>query len=734
MKRGARCVLVLLMTAVGAAWSSAQDAVPRPRPRVGLALSGGSAKGIAPVGGLQWLEEHQVPVDAIAGTSSGAFIGGAYATGMSSAEIKEMLRTADWDLILRPDIPYALKSHRRKEDDRGYPVKLDAGLRHGFRLQSGLNPGHRIGLLLSRIAFPYSAVERFDDLPIPFRCVATDLEKGVGLIFDHGPLGPAIRASMALPGTFDPVRLGEQLLSDGGILNNTPVDVALTMGVDVVIAVSVAPVEDGPPAESINGVANRAISIMMRDNEKYRLQMANVVVVPDLEGLSTSDFRKSAELAQRGYAAAEAQKAVLLRYALDDAAWAASREALRKRRQPRTGPVSFVEVKGVSDAAAAQIVRRIEADLGHADDPTTIEAHLDWLIGLGRYASAMYGRTDRVGVSGLRIEVRDKSYAPPLVRFSLDVDNESKDVNVSIGARITFMDLTGPGSELRVDTSLGTKLRFKAELLQPLGGRGPVRRGAFVAPGAWYERTGESFYDDDGEVRAIYSRQRLGAGLDLGWTLGRTTQIRIGPEIDFVRNVTRVGDELPRSTGREMGAHFKFDHDGLDRAYFPTRGARLASAITWIADAPYASEPFGQAEGALFVARSTRGHQVFTFHASGGVGLGPAPPLLYRFSLGGPFRLGAFPPNSLRGSSFFLGRAAYRRPLKQLPPILGDRLYLLTMIETGSAFERAANARVKVSFTAGLAADTFFGPLFVGASVGNGGTVRGYFVVGSLLR
>ncbi len=731
-KTGARCVLAVLLTVAWPARSLAQDEASRPR--IGLALSGGSAKGIAHVGVLRWLEEHHVPVDAIAGTSTGAFIGGAYATGLSAAEIQEMLRTADWDMILRPDIPYALKSQRRKEDDRGYPVKLDAGLRHGFRLQSGLNPGHRVGLLLSRIAFPYSTVESFDDLPIPFRCVATDLEKGELQVFDHGPLGPAVRASMALPGTFDPVRLGDRLLSDGGILDNVPVDVARKMGAEVVIAVSVARVESGPPAESIGGVANRAISIMMRDNEKSRLQNADVVIVPDLLGLTGSDFRKSAEFVGRGYAAAEAQKTALLRYALDDAAWAAHLEVQRTRLHPKTGPVSFVEVKGVSDAVAAQIVRRIEGDLEHAHDPSVIEAHLDWLIGLGRYASAMYGRADRDGAQGLRVEVRDKSYAPPLVRFVVDVDNESKNFNVSVGSRITFMDVTGAGSEWRVDTSVGAKLRFKTELLQPLSGKGPVRRGAFVAPFALYERTSESFYEEGGALRAIYNRQRAGAGLDLGWTIGRTTEIRIGPEIDFVWNTTRVGDELPRSSGREMGASFRFDHDGQDRAYFPTHGARISSAVTWITTAPYASRSFGRAEGAFHVARSTKGLHTFTFHASGGVGLGTAPPLLYRFSLGGPFRLGAFPPNSVRGSHFFLARAAYRVPLKRLPTILGDRLYLLSMIETGSAFDQAAEARVKVSFTTGLAADTFFGPLFLGASVGTGGAIRGYFIVGALLR
>jgi NTE family protein len=387
-----------------------------------------------------------------------------------------------------------------------------------------------------------------------------------------------------------------------------------------------------------------------------------------------------------------------------------------------------VEVKGVSDAAAAQIAARIEADLNYAQDPTVIESHLDWLIGLGRYASAMYRRADRDGASGLRVEVRDKSYAPPLVRFVIDVDNESKDVNVSVGSRITFMDVTSAASELRIDTSLGAKLRFRTELLQPLSGKGPLRRGAFVAPSVLYERTSESFYEDSGALRAIYNRQRVGAGFDLGWTIGRTTEIRIGPEVDYVRNTTRVGDELPESIGREAGARFRFEHDGQDRAYFPTRGTRLTSAVTWITTAPYAVQPFGRAEGALYVARSIRGGHVITFHASGGASLGVEPPLLYRFSLGGPFRLGAFPPNSLRGSSFFLGRAAFRVRLKQLPTILGDRLYLLSMVESGSAFDRAADARVKASFTTGLAADTFFGPLFLGVSV------RGYFVVGTLLR
>jgi NTE family protein len=723
--------VVLLLTLTPGA---AHGQEPPRRPRVGLALGGGSAKGIAHAGVLQWLEEHRIPVDAIAGTSTGAFVGGAYATGMSASEIQQMLRSTDWDLILRPDVPYSLKSFRRKEDEREYPVKLEAGLRHGFRLQSGLNSGHQIGLLLSRIALPYSTIESFDDLTIPFRCVATDLETGEVVVLDRGPLGTALRASMALPGTFDPVRLSGRLLSDGGILDNVPVDVARAMGADVVIAVSVTSPEHGKPPETITAVANRAIDLMMQDLEKPRLRLADVVIQPDLDGFKSSDFRKSEAIVARGYAAAAAQADALLPYALDAEAWATYEEALRERRHPRTGPVSFVEVTGVSEAAAAQISERLERDLAaQGPDPTTIESDLDRVIGLGRYASAMYDRRWRGEREGLGVEIRDKSYGPPFVKFSLALDNENKNVNLTLGSRITFMDVTGLGSEWRIDTSLGSTLGLATELLQPLSGSGPLRRGAFVAPRALYARTSENLYADD-ELLAIYSRQRLGAGLDLGWIFGRNTQVRAGYGGAYVRNSTRVGDLPPPSTGAEQAARIRLDYEGQDRAYFPSHGVRFTSGATWMVAAPDATGGFGKAETALSVAwRMGRRHSA-TFHADGGTSFGQAPPILYQFSLGGLFRLGAFPSNAFRGPSFLLGGAAYRTQLARLPTLWGDRLYLTGLVEMGSAFDQLRDASVKSSFTAGLGADTFLGPFFVGGSVGNGGAFRVYFTVGPLVR
>ena len=716
----------------------AQDPSPSPapalRPRVGVVLGGGSARGMAHAGVLQWLEEHKIPVDRIAGNSTGALMGAAYATGLSAADIQKLLREADWDTILRPDIPYSLKSNRRKEDDRDYAVKLEAGLRKGFRLQSGINPGHHLSLMVSRVLLPYSDVANFDDLPIPFRCVATDLEKGEIVVFDSGPLAPAVRASMSLPGTYYPVRLNGRLFADGGILNNIPVDVAKDMGADIVIAVRVGPRAEEKVAETIGGIANRAITLMMQTLERPRLRRADVVIVPNLDGLTAADFRKSDEFAVRGYQAAEAQKDALLRYALDDAAWAEYRAALLARRAPSLNPVTFVEVNGVSDGAGAQIARQLSRHIGATPKAADIEADINRVIGLGRYASATYGRRSLDGTTGLGVEIRDKSYAPPFVRFSLDMNNENKDVNLNLGSRITLMDVSGLGSEWRIDASLGSTLGFGTEFYQPLGGERPVHGGAFLAPRASYTRTTENLYTD-GNLVAIYGRQRAGTGLDLGWNSGGSTRFRLGYDIAYVRNITRVGDPLlPRSTGSEQVARARFDYDGRSAAYLAPKGIRFTGTAQWFLEAPNAPKAFGSAEGSLLIARPVDRDKILTVTMDAGVKLGDTPPTLYQFGLGGPFRLGAFPPYAFRGPNYALGSVGYKIPVSQLPQLLGGNLYLQTLVEAGSVFESLEQARLRSSFSAGFAADTLLGPFFAGASVSHQGETRVYFMMGRLVR
>ena len=205
-KRAAALVLLLCPLIVASA-----SAQPEPRPSIGLALGGGSARGLSHVGILEWLDEHRIPVDYVAGTSMGALVGAAFATGMTPEELRVLLGNVDWDLMFLGEPPYRQREFRRKEDRRQFPVRVEAGLKDGFRLPSGLDPAHQVGLFLSHLAFPYTSELRFDTLPTPFRAVATNMDAADVQVLDHGSLAQALLATMALPGIFPVVQIDVSL-------------------------------------------------------------------------------------------------------------------------------------------------------------------------------------------------------------------------------------------------------------------------------------------------------------------------------------------------------------------------------------------------------------------------------------------------------------------------------------------------------------------------------------------
>ena len=290
--------------------SEAQAATPRPR--VGLALGGGAARGIAHVGVLEWLEEHHIPVDVVVGTSMGGLIGGAYASGMSPAEIRKLLGRPDWDLMFLGEVPYQQRDLRRREDRRIYPMRVEFGLKGGFKLPPGLDSGQQVSFLLQRIALPYYGVASFDELPTPFRCVATDMEKGEPVVLGNGSLSRAMRATMSLPTAFAPVVIDGRLLADGGILNNVPVDVARAQGADVVIAVNVgsAP-HTREQMMSLFGMLGQTLDVAMSDSSRAIAKTADVLVQPPsgnrLARLSEAqgDRRPGLHRGQRGPRAAQ---------------------------------------------------------------------------------------------------------------------------------------------------------------------------------------------------------------------------------------------------------------------------------------------------------------------------------------------------------------------------------------------------------------------------------------------
>src|SRR6266704_493783 len=252
---------------------------PGIRPRIGVALEGGGALGLAHIGVLKWFEEHHIPVDYVAGTSMGGLVGGFYATGMNPEEMKTLIEGLDWRKILSDRTPYEDLSYRRKEDQRAYPNSLIFGLRHGLSAPAGLIPGHQIGLLIDRVALPYYEVPSFDALPVPFRCVATDLVTGKPYIFKDGSLAVALRATMSIPGAFSPVHDGQTVFVDGGLLNNLPTDVVREMGAEIVIAVHLESASvKADDIRSLFNVLEHSVRVVLEENELRSMAQADGVL------------------------------------------------------------------------------------------------------------------------------------------------------------------------------------------------------------------------------------------------------------------------------------------------------------------------------------------------------------------------------------------------------------------------------------------------------------------------
>ncbi|MGH9496067.1 MAG: patatin-like phospholipase family protein, partial [Candidatus Sulfotelmatobacter sp.] len=366
--RSARFSLALIvLLLIFSAFSPAQKAnPPRPsvsgqRPRIGLALSGGGALGLAEIGVIQWLEENHIPVDRIAGTSMGSIIASMYATGMSPEEIQKFAEKIDWEETFLPAPGYSQISYRRKQDRRDFQINTPLGLKHGLTGPNGFNPGQGVQLLLDRIAFPQSQISTFDDLPIPFRCVATDMQNGDVVVLRDGPLAQAVRASMAIPGVFTPVKLNGRVLADGGMVQNIPVETVRAMDSDVVIGVELhLPPGDIAELESLSGVLTRALDVMVTQNEKRSLALADFKISVDMKGFSVGAYDRVDELIALGYKTAAGLSNGLKRYAIQDPAeWQQYLDQRNARKRMPIKKVDAIVVTGTDPDRS----RRIENEL-----------------------------------------------------------------------------------------------------------------------------------------------------------------------------------------------------------------------------------------------------------------------------------------------------------------------------------------------------------------------------------
>lgn len=713
--------IVLMLATAGAAQTRAD------RPKVGVALAGGSALGLAHVGVLKWLEQHRIPIDYIAGTSMGGLVGGVYATGSSANEVEAFIASIDWNEALQVSVPFRHLSFRRKEDQREYPNTIELGFKRRLRFPSGLSSGHGVGLVISRFAAAYGELASFDELPTPFRCVAVDLVKAREVVFSEGSLPDALRATMSLPAVFAPVRKDGMLLIDGGALNNLPVEVVRRMGADIVIAVALdLPQPNADELATLFGVARRSLSVMIIENERRNLGLADLVIMPDLNGVSGTDYLRWPALVERGYQAAQQKERMLSQLQLSEEQYGRYLKARAARRRSGEVRPQLIQVTGnLAPRRRDALIDAIAGDPNQAIDRALLEEELTKITGMGRFDAASYTLFKRNGLEGVRLTVHEKDHGPPFIKPAIVMDaNRGDGIQFGIGLRATFLDAGGPASEWRTDLSIGVINRMATEYYHRIqGGKW------FVAPHVQYSEREQPLYNNRRRLADFTTRER-GGGADLGYAFGRFRELRMGYLAQHRNTSVSQGPPLfGRERGLEQGIRARFVYEGQDSAFVPRHGSRFVARGAWMFNRPGAARQFPIIESEYSYARSLPRRLLMIGAAAGGTTLN-RDPLGLEFQLGGPLRLSALARSQVLGSHYYYGGGSLLRSLTNESLSVFGRFYGITSYEFGNAWTGSSLIRPRHSGSLGLMGETAIGMIYLGGAIGDRGDRRLFFRLG----
>ncbi len=733
-------MLCLLSAAPALAQQVAAEQPPL-RPRIGLVLSGGGARGLAHVGVLKVLEQHRVPIDAIAGTSMGAVIGGLYAAGMTTAEIEALVRTLNWNAAFRDRPPRGDMNFRRKQDDREFLVRFPLGIKAGsFRVPRGLIQGQRLTQILRRETIAAAGIDDFDRLPTRFRAVATDLETGERRVLARGDLTEALRASMSAPGVFAPVDLEGRLLVDGGLVENLPVDVAQQMGVDVVIAVDVGFQPVGRrDLNSALAVSNQMLTIMMqRETVRQRslLESDDLLIEPALGSILSMDFTKIDQTIGLGESAAALHAARLAALGTDEAGWQRYLAA-RAERESALPEVQFVR----TDKRSERYRERIEAELapvvGQTLDPADMEQRLSQLYGDDNFESLDYKPVREGELKGVEISARRKSWGPNYLRFGLELQDDFEGSNsFNAGMRVQITEVNRYGAEWQTDLRVGATPRLETEFYQPIG----YSSNWFVAPKFLIERRNFDLIEGD-ERRATYRVRNSEFGLDLGREFGSWGELRAGVLWGEGSRNLLVGDPddpgLPPRTEFDRGELIaRLSVDRLDDVYFPRDGELFTLQWNGARESLGADADANRVSLDWTLARSL-GRNTLVLSAAGGTLVsGPTDSVQDFYTLGGLFNLSGLSPESLSGPHFGVARSIYYRRIGSgQEGFLNVPTYLGVSLELGNVWAQRRDISVgsaRINGAAFLGFDSFLGPIYLAAGFDEGGGRSFYLLLGRI--
>ncbi len=505
---------------------ASQVLVAKERPKVGLALSGGGARGMAHVGVLKALEEKNIPIDYIAGTSMGSIVGGLYATGMSPEDLEWAIQSVNWEEALKPSAKRQLKDYRQKQEEKQYITDIEIGIsKDGAKSGTGLVGDHKVMLELQRLVGSFNE-QNFNQFPIPFKAVTTDLNAGEPYVIDHGDLAMAMRASMAVPLVFGPVKHQDRMLVDGGILNNLPVDVVRDMGADIVIAVNISsPLAQVDEQSSVLAVTYQSVDVALVQNTKQSLKLADIVIQPPLKGIDSSMFDRAAEMINDGYLTTYGMSDQLMPLSIPDNDFVMHLES--RNFLPRDIPsrISFVKFEGNKRTSTERLMTRADVLIGEEFKAVVVQDFVDQVVSKEPDIQVMTYRVDNhQNNKGIVFKVQEKRWGPDYLKFGLQVaDDFDSNTRISLLIRHLRYNINRKGGRWTNDLSVGAILGWQSELYQPLD----FENKFFATANIDTLKDTRRFYqgiDATGE----YDHKKFGFGLNLGYNPNINSELRAG--------------------------------------------------------------------------------------------------------------------------------------------------------------------------------------------------------------
>jgi len=710
----ASIVFLLALNPQPGAAAASVDSSDTPRPKIGLALSGGGARGGAHLGVIRVLEENNIPIDYIAGTSFGSIGGGRYASGMDLDTIEEELALMDWAAVFDDLPPRSDRSYRRKRDDELYLIKFKPGLNDGeLDLPRGLIQGQKIDLELARLVLPVATIDDFDDLMIPFRAVAADIATGQEVAIGSGSLALAIRASMSIPAAFAPAVIDGRLLVDGGIANNLPISVVRDMGADIVIAVDIGtPLMAQEDIDSVLLITAQLTGLLTRGNVEAQiatLSDKDFLIVPDLGDVSTKDFKEIQKAIPPGREATLAQIEDIRRLSVSDGEYQAYRDGLIHPAAP-VMVVDRIRLENNSQIADDYIMSRmVETEVGKPLDPPALERDLGKIYGLELFQNVRYGISEEGDETVLDIRVDERSWGPGYLQFGLEFNSNGDGENL-FNAATTYLKtgMNPRGGEWRSGVQIGSEWGLFTEFHQPFG----LRHMLFVNPFVGYKERIVSVVENE-EVTASYRISETLAQLSAGREFGTWGEARVGVRYSDGDADREIGDPSFPDTPFKRGETFvRLSADEFNDFNIPTSGTLLKAEWLGSREALGADTEFDQLSLQGAVAFTHKRNTLLASALYNSTISGTAP-IQNLFTLGGFGRLSGFTSRALTGQHSAFAVLAYYRRLNNNPRI---PIYAGMTFESGNVWDNRSDMSLDDTIQAGslfMAMNTFLGPIYV---------------------